>query len=175
MELYSDRHPNRTMKGTGFKDEKTAHKTIQLIHFRSPAYQFSVINTMNNINHVVIYILEFIYDIVIYKLYNRAKYHPHQTSDMRIAMKVFSEWLKKYKKPKIKYSYMSKDNILSSGVKSEFINKLEEVGWKYHKLQYLPVRGKYNYLSWRNSEIDKLLKRPDSKTPNKLLKFAYAI
>ncbi len=153
MELYSDRHPNRTMKGTGFKDEKTAHKTIQLIRFRSPTYQFSVINTMEN----------------------RAKYHPHQTSDMRLAMKVFENWLKKYKKPKIKYAYLSKDDIRASGVKSEFINKLEEVGWKYHKLQYLPVRGKYDYLSWRNSEIEKLLKRPDSKTPNKLLKFAYAI
>lgn len=153
MELYSDRHPNRTMKGTGFKDEKTAHKTIQLIRFRSPAYQFSVINTM----------------------YNRAKYNPHQTSDMRIAMKVFSEWLKKYKKPKIKYAYMSKDDILASGVKSEFIDKLEEVGWKYHKLQYLPVRGKYDYLSWRNSEIDKLLKLPAEKARNKLLKFAYTI
>jgi len=105
---------------------------------------------------------------------NRAKYHPHQTSDMRLAMKVFSEWLKKYKKPKIKYAYMSKDDIRASGVKSEFIDKLEEVGWKYHKLQYLPVRGKYDYLSWRNSEIDKLLKRPDTKTPKKLLKFAYA-
>ena len=67
--MYSDRHPNRTMKGTGFKDEKTAHKTIQLIRFRSPAYQFSVINKMKN----------------------RAKYHPHQTSDMRLAMKVFKK------------------------------------------------------------------------------------
>lgn len=153
MELYSNRHPNRTMKGTGFKDEKTAHKTIQLIRFRSPAYQFSVINTMKN----------------------RAKYHPHQTSDMRLAIKVFDKWLKKYKKPKIKYAYMSKDDIRASGVKSEFIDKLEEVGWKYHKLQYLPVRGKYDYLSWRNSEIDKLLKQPDAKTPKKLLKFAYAI
>ena len=56
MELYSNRHPNQTMKGTGFKDEKTAIKTIQLIRFRSPSYQFNVINTMNNINHYVIYI-----------------------------------------------------------------------------------------------------------------------
>ncbi len=151
--MYSDRHPNRTMKGTGFKDEKTAHKTIQLIRFRSPAYQFNVINTM----------------------LNRAKYHPHQTSDMRIAMKVFENWLKKYKKPKIKYAYMSKDDILASGVKSDFINKLEKVGWKYHKLQYLPVRGKYDYLSWRNSEIEKLLKRSDTWTPKKLLKFGYSI
>ena len=141
------------MKGTGFKDEKTAIKTIQLIHFRSPSYQFNVINTM----------------------VNRAKYHPHQTTNMLSAMKVFASWLKKYKKPKIKYAYMSKDDILESGVKSEFINKLKEVGWKYHKLQYLPVRGKYDYLSWRNSEIDKLLKRPDTRTPKKLLKFGYSI
>ena len=161
------------MKGTGFKDEKTAHKTIQLIRFRSQSYQFSVINTMNNINHDVIYILEFIYDFVIYKLFNRAKYHPHQTTKMLLAMKVFASWLKKYKKPKIEYAYMSKDDILASGVKSDFINKLEEVGWKYHKLQYLPI-GKYDYLSWRNAEIEKLLKRPDAKTPKKLLKFAYA-
>jgi len=68
------------MKGTGFKDEKTAQKTIQLIRFRSPAYQFNVINTM----------------------LNRAKYHPHQTTNMLSAMKIFASWLKKYKKPKIK-------------------------------------------------------------------------
>lgn len=152
MELYSNRHPNRTMKGTGFKDEKTAQKTIQLIRFRSPAYQFNVINTM----------------------FNRAKYHPHQTTNMLSAMKIFASWLKKYKKPKIKYAYMSKDDILASGVKSYFINKLEEVGWKYHKLQYLPI-GKYDYLSWRNAEIEKLLKQPDSpQLKNKLLKLGYS-
>ena len=56
----------------------------------------------------------------------------------------------------------------------EFINKLEEVGWKYHKLQYLPI-GKYDYLSWRNAEIEKLLKQPDSpQTKNKLLKLGYS-
>jgi hypothetical protein len=73
MDLYSDRHPNRTMKSTGFKDKKTAMKTIELIQFRSPTYQFNVINTM----------------------YNRAKFHPHQTSEMRDAMEIFARWLKK--------------------------------------------------------------------------------
>ncbi len=69
---------------------------------------------------------------------------------------------------------MSKDDILASGVKSYFINKLEEVGWKYHKLQYLPI-GKYDYLSWRNAEIEKLLKQPDSpQLKNKLLKLGYS-
>ena len=102
MDLYSNLHPNRTMKGTGFKDKKTTMKTIELIQFRSPTYQFNVINTM----------------------YNRAKFHPHQTSEMRDAMEIFARWLKKY-------VYMSKADILASGIKSDFIDKLEEVGWKY--------------------------------------------
>jgi hypothetical protein len=149
MDLYSNRHPNRTMKGTGFKDKKTALKTIEIIKFRSPTYQFNVINTM----------------------YNRAKFHPHQTTDMQNAMKVFSNWIKKYKKPKIKYAFMSKADILASGVKSDFIDKLEEVGWKYYKLQYLPIgtNGKFDYLSWRDMQIDKLL----GKSKKKLLEYAY--
>ena len=149
MDLYSNRNPNRTMKGTGFKDKKTALKTIEIIKFRSPTYQFNVINTM----------------------YNRAKYHPHQTSEMRDAMKIFANWIKKYKKPEIKYAYMSKADILALGVKSDFIDKLEEVSWKYHKLQYLPIgpNGKYDYLSWRDMQIDKLL----GKSKKKLLEFAY--
>ena len=31
-------------------------------------------------------------------MYNRAKYYPHQTKDMREAMKVYFDWLKKYRK-----------------------------------------------------------------------------
>lgn len=149
MELYSDRHPNRTMKGTGFKDKKTALKTIKLIHYRSPTYQFNVINTM----------------------YNRAKYHPHQTDEMHDAMRIFTKWLKKYKKPRIKYAYMSKADIIASGVNSDFIEKLESVDWKYYKLQYLPigVNEKYDYLSWRDYQIEKLLKKQ-----KKLLEFAYS-
>lgn len=154
MDLYSNRHPNRTMKGTGFKDKKTAIKTIEIIHYRSPTYQFNLINTM----------------------YNRAKFHPHQTSEMRDAMKIFTSWLKKYKKPKIKYAYMSKADIIASGVKSDFIDKLEEVGWKYYKLQYFPIgaNGKYDYLSWRNVQIKKLLEKPTKKLQMKLMEFAYS-
>jgi hypothetical protein len=146
------------MKGTGFKDKKTALKTIQLIRYRSPTYQFNVINTM----------------------YNRAKYHPHQTSEMRDAMEIFANWLKKYKKPKIKYAYMSNADILASGVKSDFIEKLESVDWKYYKLQYLPIgaNGKYDYLSWRDIEIKKLLEKPTKKLQRnlqtKLMEFTYS-
>jgi nitric oxide synthase oxygenase domain/subunit len=138
------------MKGTGFKDKKTAVKTIKIIRYRSLTYQYNVINTM----------------------FNRAKFHPHQTSEMRDAMKIFAGWLKKYNKPKIKYAYMSKADIIASGVKSDFIDKLEEVGWKYYKLQYLPIgaNGKYDYLSWRDIQIEKLLGKSSKK---KLLEFAY--
>jgi len=151
MDLYSNLHPNRTMKGTGFKDKKTAIETIKIIRYRSPTYQFNLINTM----------------------FNRAKYHPHQTSEMRDAMKIFAVWLKKYKKPKIKYAYMSKADIIASGVKSDFIDKLEEVDWKYYKLQYLPIGAnrKYDYLSWRDFQIEKLLGKSSKK---KLLEFAYS-
>ena len=143
MDLYSNRHPNRTMKGTGFKDKKTAIDTIKIISYRSPTYQFNVINTM----------------------FNRAKFHPNQTSEMRDAMKIFAGWLKKY-------AYMSKADIIASGVKSDFIDKLEEVGWKYYKLQYLPIGAnrKYDYLSWRDFQIEKLL---DKSSKKKLLEFAY--
>lgn len=105
-------------------------------------------------------------------MFNRAKYHPHQTSEMCDAMKIFASLLKKYKKPKIKYVYMSKADIIASGVKSDFIDKLEEVGWKYYKLQYLPIgaNGKYDYLSWRDFQIEKLL---DKSSKKKLLEFAY--
>ena len=78
--LYTDDHPETTLKGTGFKDAATANKTIKLVQKRSLRYQFDVINTM----------------------YNRAKYHPSKTDNMKEAMKIFKKWLKSYKKLKEK-------------------------------------------------------------------------
>ena len=77
-QLYDDFHPSQSLKETGFKDEKTALKTLNLVSKRSLRYQFDVINTM----------------------YNRAKYHPNRTKDMENAMKIFAEWLGNYKKLK---------------------------------------------------------------------------
>ena len=71
--LYDDKHPNSSLKGVGFKDEKSAFRTIHLVNKRSPKYQFDVINTM----------------------YYRAKHHPKITSDMKKAMKIYKFWLKK--------------------------------------------------------------------------------
>ena len=71
-ELYTDRNPKTTLKGTGYKDEKKARETIKLVKSRSKTYQKYVINTM----------------------YYRAKHHKYQTADMRKAMKIFKKWLK---------------------------------------------------------------------------------
>jgi hypothetical protein len=71
--LYEDNHPETSTKGLGFKDKEKAIETLKIIKNRDLTYQKQVVNTM----------------------YNRAKYHPHQTKDMREAMKVFKEWLNK--------------------------------------------------------------------------------
>lgn len=159
LELYSNLHPNTTMKGTGFKNEKSALKTLEIIKYRSPKYQFDVINTM----------------------YNRAKYHPNQTSEMRQAMKIFKKWLGKYKKDKVKYPYLPLEEIKKLGIKSEFVNELEKVKGKYYKLQYVPI-GKYDVLSYRNLMINKILsnnlplynkKGEPNRKYQKLLSFGY--
>jgi len=69
--LYEDKHPNTSTKGTGFKDKQKALDTLKIIKNRNIIYQKQVVITM----------------------YNRAKYHPHQTKAMKEAMKVFNEWL----------------------------------------------------------------------------------
>ena len=48
-------------KGTGFKDKQKALDTLEIIKDRDMVYQKQVVNTM----------------------YNRAKYHPHQTESMK--------------------------------------------------------------------------------------------
>lgn len=71
--LYEDNHPETSTKGLGFKNKEKAIETLKIIKNRDLTYQKQVVNTM----------------------YNRAKYHPYQTKDMREAMKVFKEWLNK--------------------------------------------------------------------------------
>ena len=73
--LYEDKHPESSTKGTGFKNKQKAIDTLEIIKNRDIVYQKQVVNTM----------------------YNRAKYHPYQTKNMREAMKIFSLWLKKNK------------------------------------------------------------------------------
>ena len=72
--LYEDKHPNTSTKGTGFKNKQKALDTLDIIKNRDLVYQKQVVITM----------------------YNRAKYHPYQTQDMKEAMKVFNVWLSKH-------------------------------------------------------------------------------
>jgi hypothetical protein len=84
MDLYTDKNPKTTIKGTGFKDKAMAEKTIKIIANRSIIYQKALVNTM----------------------YNRAKYHPNKTEDMETAMLVFKSWLTKNKAKNRKYEYL---------------------------------------------------------------------
>jgi hypothetical protein len=72
--LYEDKHPQTSTKGTGFKNKQKALDTLIIIKDRDIKYQKQVVNTM----------------------YNRAKYHPHQTNDMKEAMKVYKVWLNEH-------------------------------------------------------------------------------
>jgi hypothetical protein len=71
--LYEDKHPEKSTKGTGFKNKEKAIDTLKIIKDRDLIYQKQVVNTM----------------------YNRAKYHPYQTTEMKEAMKIFKDWLNK--------------------------------------------------------------------------------
>lgn len=158
-DLYNDLHPETSLKKTGFKDAKTAFKTIKLVTSRSLKYQYDVINTM----------------------YNRAKYHPNRTKDMEEAMKIFYTWLKDYKKKKekenTKYPWIKLEiirkfenlaneyniGLVARGIKKSsktdngFLWMLKNVKDKAYKLQYIPVKASnpsgMDYWSYRISFI----------------------
>ncbi len=171
-QLYNDLHPDKSLKNTGFKDSATANHTINLISKRSLRYQFDVINTM----------------------YNRAKYHPHITDDMKKAMAVFKKWLKNYSKLKKeedkKYPWLSLKTIakyekiaelygvsevargLKKGTRTDygFLEMYKKVGGKANKLQYIPVRKNksdgQDYYSYRISFLNSRMGQiKHSKTP----------
>jgi len=71
LSLYEDYNPKTTIKNLGFKDKNTAERTLRLIKNKDINYQKQVITT----------------------LYNRAKYHPYQTKDMRDAMRIFNKYI----------------------------------------------------------------------------------
>lgn len=171
-ELYNDLHPEKSLKGTGFKNKEVAEKTIKLVSKRSIKYQFDVINTM----------------------YNRAKYHPHQTNDMKEVIKVFNIWLKNYTKLRdfekkyyrflplsevLKYEKIAKLYEVSEvtrGVKKGtrvdkgFLEVYKDVKGDKNKLQYIPIKsGKpsgQDYWSYRISFINsRLAQIKKAKTP----------
>ena len=78
LSLYSDYNPKTTTHGLGFKNKEKALFTINAIKHRSIKYQVNVVSTM----------------------LGRAKNHPNKTKDMNGAIKVFYDWMKKYKRNK---------------------------------------------------------------------------
>jgi len=70
-DLYSDDNPSDTVKGTGYGDEETAKKTLNIIKSVDKQRQMQIVNT----------------------LYNRAKHHTNQTAGMRAAMNIFKKWI----------------------------------------------------------------------------------
>ena len=76
LSLFSDYNPKTTTYGLGFKDKEKALYTVKAIKNRDLKYQVNVIATM----------------------LGRAKKHPHKTKNMKEAVKVFSLWMKNYKK-----------------------------------------------------------------------------
>jgi len=159
-QLYNDLHPDKSLKNTGFKDRNTAIKTIKMISKRSLRYQFDVINTM----------------------YNRAKYHPHITNEMKDAMAIFKKWLKNYSKLKKqedhKYPWLSLKTIskyekiaelygvsmvargLKKGTRTDegFLKMYKKMDGKAHKLQYITVKKNQmdgqDYWSYRISFLN---------------------
>jgi hypothetical protein len=168
--LYSDDHPNISLKGTGFKNSTTAKKTLKLIEKRSLKYQYDVVNTM----------------------YNRAKHHPHLTEDMKSAMDIFKKWLnsynklkqdepnykflpvevvKKYEKLAAEYGVSEVARGLKPSTKTDegFCKVYKRIKYP-HKLQYIPVKKNrpdgQDYYSFRNTFIKSRLGQIKSaKTP----------
>ena len=79
LSLFSDYNPKTTTYGLGFKDKAKALHTVKAIKNRDLKYQVNVIATM----------------------LGRAKRHPYKTRNMKDAIKVFSLWMKNYKKNKV--------------------------------------------------------------------------
>jgi hypothetical protein len=72
LDLYSPNRIGKPRTSTGFATAQKAKQTLKNISKYNKTYQKQVVITM----------------------YNRAKYHPHQTGSMKKAMKIYSNWMK---------------------------------------------------------------------------------
>ena len=73
LSLYADYNKKTSNKNFGFKNKEKALETLKLLKKEPLTYQKSVVTTM----------------------IGRAENHPYQTKDMKEAIKVFKNWLKK--------------------------------------------------------------------------------
>ncbi len=104
IELFTNAHPKSTIHGLGFKNKNTAIQSLKKIKNKPIKYQKQVATTM----------------------FYRAKYHPHQTKNMKDAMKIYEKFLKKIKKLKggshVKFPYLD----------LKIINKFEKLADYYN-------------------------------------------
>jgi len=71
-QLYNNNPRGKPItSGTGYKNAKSARKTLKLISTKPTIYQKQVVTTM----------------------FYRAKHHKYQTEDMKNAMKIYKDWL----------------------------------------------------------------------------------
>jgi hypothetical protein len=130
MTLYSDDHPEKSLKNTGYKNKTVALNTLKLIKNRSLYYQFTVVNTM----------------------YYRAKNHKNKTKEMNDAMDVFRIWLKSYPDKKQKESKLSinKINIISNKLDVNTLKLIKKYSNSLWRLKFIvyPNNTKYDYYSY---------------------------
>ena len=130
LRLYSDDHPEKSLKNTGFKNKTMAKQTLSLIKKRSLHYQFTVINTM----------------------YYRAINHPSKTKEMVDAIKIFKEWLEKYpvKKKKEEILTLEKINLIEKRLDKDTISLIKKNKKSLWRLKFIvfPKDEKYDYYSY---------------------------
>ncbi len=119
INLYSNAHPESTIKGLGFKNIQKVKDSLKLIENKSLKYQQQALTS----------------------LYYRAKYHPHQTTNIKKAITLLNKELKIIKKKilKNKNKIQLKENKKQKGGKSinlpyldlKTVNKFEKLADYY--------------------------------------------
>ncbi len=80
INLYTNAHPDTTIHGLGFKNEKKVKESLKLLKNKNQKYQIQALTS----------------------LYYRAKYHPHKTNNMKKAIILLRKSLNKIKNKSIK-------------------------------------------------------------------------
>ena len=144
MSLYAPNPKRDPVKGTGFADVAAANKTLQIIKNLSENHQLWIVTTM----------------------YNRARFHPHRTSDMLKAMEIFKKWLKdRLRKQSTKYKFVPRNKL------KKLLENAPKLSTKQEKILSL-------YLDRTKIPIDLLIYRykyinKNIRDPNKLIKVGY--
>lgn len=137
--LFSNNNPETTVLGYGFSNPRIANKTIEDLKNRDIDYQFQVVNTMYNRGLQVIKKTKNILSI----------------SNIKKALYIFSDWLKKYKSnklhSKLSKPYLTPDEIL----KLEFLAEYYNISRKARGLEKPTTSDEGFLVVWRRVKGDK--------------------